>query len=140
MRSRARRRCRDHQRRQHPRRRNTGDYVTRGDIFAELPFGNKTVKLRLTGADIRAALENGVSQVDIGAGRFPQVSGLAFTYNPGRPPGARILSVAVEGVPLDEARSYTLATNDYLAGGAAATASSRRRRSSDDRRDDDGRR
>jgi 2',3'-cyclic-nucleotide 2'-phosphodiesterase (5'-nucleotidase family) len=41
-----------------------GTKLTRGDILAELPFGNKTVKLELTGADIRAALENGFSQIE----------------------------------------------------------------------------
>ena len=67
-----------------------GTKLTRGDIFAELPFGNKTVKLELTGADIRAALENGFSQVETGAGRFPQVSGLTVAINPGRPAGERV--------------------------------------------------
>ena len=52
---------------------NVVDYVRREfHGFAELPFGNKTVKLQLTGADIRAALENGLSQVEVAAGRFPQ--------------------------------------------------------------------
>ena len=94
-----------------------GATLTRGDIFAELPFGNRTVKLQLSGADIRAALENGFSQVEVFGGRFPQVSGLAVTYNPGRLPGQRVLSVTVGGEPLDDARTYTLATNDYMAGG-----------------------
>ncbi len=94
-----------------------GTRLTRGDIFAELPFGNKTVKFEITGADIRAALENGFSQIETGAGRFPQVSGLAVTISPGRPPGQRVVSVSVGGAPLDDARIYTLATNDYMAGG-----------------------
>jgi 2',3'-cyclic-nucleotide 2'-phosphodiesterase (5'-nucleotidase family) len=94
-----------------------GTTLTRGDIFAELPFGNRTVKLELPGAGIRAALENGFSQVEVFGGRFPQVSGLAVTYNPGRLPGQRVLSVTVGGEPLDDARTYTLATNDYMAGG-----------------------
>ena len=100
-----------------------GTTLTRGDILAELPFGNKTVKLELTGADIRAALENGFSQVENGAGRFPQVSGLTVEYNPGRPAGERVTSVMVGDAPLDDARTYTLATNDYIArGGDGYTA------------------
>lgn len=94
-----------------------GTQLTRGDILAELPFGNKTVKLELTGADVRAALENGFSEVENGAGRFPQVSGLTVEYNPGRPAGERVISVMVGGAPLDDAATYTLATNDYMAGG-----------------------
>jgi 5'-nucleotidase/UDP-sugar diphosphatase len=94
-----------------------GSKLTRGDVFAELPFGNKTVKFEVTGADIRAALENGFSQIETGAGRFPQVSGLTVVINPGRPAGERIVSVMAGGGPLDDARTYTLATNDYMANG-----------------------
>lgn len=100
-----------------------GTKLTRGDILAELPFGNKTVKLELTGADIRAALENGFSRVEEGAGRFPQVSGLVVEYNPGRPAGERVTSVMVGDEPLDDVKTYTLATNDYIArGGDGYTA------------------
>lgn len=94
-----------------------GTELTRGDILAELPFGNKTVKLELTGADIRAALENGFSQVENGAGRFPQVSGLTVEVSVGSPAGERVRSVTIGGEPLDDAKTYTLATNDYMAGG-----------------------
>lgn len=94
-----------------------GSTLTRGDVFAELPFGNKTVKLELTGADIRAALENGFSQIETGGGRFPQVSGLTVVINPGRPAGDRIVSVSVGAEPLDDAKTYTIATNDFVANG-----------------------
>ncbi|MDH5411701.1 MAG: bifunctional metallophosphatase/5'-nucleotidase, partial [Alphaproteobacteria bacterium] len=59
-----------------------GTVLTRKDVLTELPFGNVTVLLEMTGADVLAALENGVSQVEEKAGRFPQVSGLSFTYDP----------------------------------------------------------
>ena len=49
--------------------------LTRRDILTELPFGNITVLTELPGSQILAALENGVSQVEKGAGRFPQLSG-----------------------------------------------------------------
>jgi len=94
-----------------------GTELTRKDILAELPFGNVAVLLELKGADIRAALESGVSQVEAVAGRFPQVSGLAFTWDPAKPPGSRIVSVTVDGKPLDDAATYRVATNDYMAGG-----------------------
>ena len=57
-----------------------GTSITRRDMLTEMPFGNVVVKLRLTGAQIWDALENGVSQVENNAGRFPQVSGISFTY------------------------------------------------------------
>jgi 2',3'-cyclic-nucleotide 2'-phosphodiesterase (5'-nucleotidase family) len=94
-----------------------GTQLTRRDIFTELPFGNKTVKLEVTGAAIWAALENGFSEVENGAGRFPQVSGLAVEADFKQPKGSRVLSVTIGGKPLDRAASYTLATNDYMQGG-----------------------
>jgi 2',3'-cyclic-nucleotide 2'-phosphodiesterase (5'-nucleotidase family) len=94
-----------------------GTRLTRGDVFAELPFGNKLVKLEVTGADIEAAIENGLSQVEEGAGRFPQVSGLVVKADLKRPPGMRVFSITVNGEPLDKAKTYTLATNDFMAAG-----------------------
>lgn len=91
-----------------------GTALTRRDIFAELPFGNVAVLTELKGADLLAALENGVSQVEDKAGRFPQVSGLRFTYDPARSPGHRVLSVTVGDKPLDPEASYRVATNDYM--------------------------
>ncbi|MDQ3558613.1 MAG: 5'-nucleotidase C-terminal domain-containing protein [Pseudomonadota bacterium] len=94
-----------------------GAKLTRGDILAELPFGNVTVKLELTGAQIQAGLENGFSQVREVAGRFPQVSGMTVEADLSKPPGERVVSVMVGTEPLDPARTYTVATNDYMASG-----------------------
>src|SRR5690606_36300458 len=55
-----------------------GTVLTRRDVLTELPFGNSVTLLRITGAGIRAALENGVSRLEDGGGRFPQVSCLSF--------------------------------------------------------------
>lgn len=88
--------------------------ITRKDVLAWLPFGNVVVKVAVTGAVIRQALENGVSQWEQVAGRFPQVSGLRYTFNPSRPAGSRILEVRVGDRPLDEAATYTVATNDFM--------------------------
>ena len=95
----------------------TGSKLTRKMVLTELPFGNKTVVLRLTGAQVRDALENGVSRAENPSGRFPQVSGLAFTFDARRPPGERVMSVTVAGAPLEEGKTYTLATNSFLANG-----------------------
>jgi 2',3'-cyclic-nucleotide 2'-phosphodiesterase (5'-nucleotidase family) len=94
-----------------------GTELTRRDILTELPFGNKTLKLELTGAAILAALENGVSQVENTAGRFPHVSGMTVEADLTAPAGSRVKAVAVGGVALDPAKTYTLATNDYMARG-----------------------
>jgi 2',3'-cyclic-nucleotide 2'-phosphodiesterase (5'-nucleotidase family) len=94
-----------------------GTTLLRRDIQTELPFGNRTVKLELTGAQIVEGLENGFSQVEKAAGRFPQVSGIVVTIDLTKPPGSRVVSVTKGGQPLDMAKTYTVATNDYMASG-----------------------
>lgn len=91
-----------------------GHKLTRRDILTELPFGNRAVLTEVTGRDIVAALENGLSQVEQRGGRFPQMSGLNVTAETARPAGARVVSVLVNGAPLDEARLYRVATNDFM--------------------------
>ena len=94
-----------------------GTVLTRRDILTELPFGNVTVLTELPGSQVLAALENGVSQVENGAGRFPQVSGMTFEYDASAPAGSRISSVMIGDAPLDQSAVYKLATNDYVLGG-----------------------
>tara|TARA_B100000029_G_scaffold177683_1_gene175037 strand:+ start:65 stop:1579 length:1515 start_codon:yes stop_codon:yes gene_type:complete len=94
-----------------------GTMITRRDIQTELPFGNVVVKLGLKGSQIWEALENGVSQVEQNAGRFPQVSGMSFKWNPKAEVGSRVVSVEIGGRPLIKGKNYTVATNDYLANG-----------------------
>jgi 5'-nucleotidase / UDP-sugar diphosphatase len=91
-----------------------GTVLTRKDVLTELPFGNVTVLIRLSGADLLAALENGVSQIEADAGRFAQVSGMSYAYDPKRPPGSRIVEVEIGGDPLESGRIYQVATNDYI--------------------------
>jgi 2',3'-cyclic-nucleotide 2'-phosphodiesterase (5'-nucleotidase family) len=94
-----------------------GTSITRRDMLLEMPFGNVVVKIRLTGTQLWEALENGVSQVESGAGRFPQVSGISFVWNPKAKAGSRIISAKIGGQSLNKGRSYTVATNNYAAGG-----------------------
>ena len=94
-----------------------GTALTRRDILTELPFGNITMVTELPGSQVLAALENGVSQVEKGAGRFPQVSGLSFTYDPTAEPGKRVSEVLVAGQPLQPDAVYKVAVNDYILGG-----------------------
>ena len=94
-----------------------GTVLTRKDILSELPFGNTAVLIELSGADLLAALENGVSAVEDGAGRFPQVSGLRYAYDAAKAPGERVTEATVGDAPLDPKKTYTVATNDYIYGG-----------------------
>ncbi len=88
--------------------------LRRRDVLALLPFANKVVKLDVTGETLRAALENGLSQVERTAGRFPQVSGLRYVFDPKRPAGSRLVSVTVGGQPLDPRANYTMATFEFI--------------------------
>ncbi len=91
--------------------------ITRKQLYTALPFDNYLVAFRLTGRQLQAALEYGVSGVERREGRFPQVSGLSFAYRPAAPPGCRVTEVAVGARPLEPDRHYTVATNDFLAAG-----------------------
>jgi 5'-nucleotidase len=84
--------------------------------MAILPYENPIVKIEVTGATLRAALEHGVSRSaeEKEPGRFPQVSGLRFTFDARRPAGSRVTSVEVNGQPLDDKKTYTLASNTFL--------------------------
>ncbi|MFN3831354.1 MAG: 5'-nucleotidase C-terminal domain-containing protein [Allorhizobium sp.] len=95
--------------------------VTMGEVLTVLPFQNTLASFQLKGSDIVAALENGVSQVEEAAGRFPQVSGLKYTADLNKPAGSRISGVEVkEGdafVAIDPDKLYGVATNNYMRSG-----------------------
>ncbi|MFM7335279.1 MAG: bifunctional metallophosphatase/5'-nucleotidase [Tabrizicola sp.] len=94
-----------------------GRKLTRRDILTELPFGNVTVVTELPGSQVLLALENGVSQVEKGAGRFPQVSGLTYAFDASAPAGSRVSEVMVGGAALEADKLYKVAVNDYILGG-----------------------
>ncbi|SEW27970.1 bifunctional metallophosphatase/5'-nucleotidase [Natrinema salifodinae] len=91
--------------------------LTRRTIVDILPFPNRTAKLEVSGATLREAIERGVSAVAEGHGRFPQVSGMAYAYEPDAPAGDRVEAITVDGEPLADDATYELATNDFVASG-----------------------
>jgi 5'-nucleotidase/UDP-sugar diphosphatase len=93
------------------------------DLYAVLPFDNYLVALRLTGRQLKDALENGVSGSEAQTGRFPQVSGLSFTYRRFAPGGSRIQEIIIGGQPLVLDKEYVVATTDFLAAGGDGYAS-----------------
>ncbi|MBA3365225.1 MAG: 5'-nucleotidase C-terminal domain-containing protein [Actinobacteria bacterium] len=98
--------------------------ITRGQVLTVLPFGNVVVTVPVTGAQLKQQLENGVF-LPGAQGRFPQVSGLCFTYEPSKPAGSRVTSVVratstgctTTAVDLSETARYTLAENDFMSFG-----------------------
>jgi 2',3'-cyclic-nucleotide 2'-phosphodiesterase (5'-nucleotidase family) len=100
--------------------------ITRGQVNTVLPFGNQAATLTVNGAELKAMLENGVSALPGANGRFPQVSGLCFTFDVAAPIGSRVTGAvrqASDGsctgaaVDLTSASSYVIATNDFVASG-----------------------
>ena len=91
--------------------------LTVRDVLSILPFKNKLVKIQISGATLRAALEHGVarSTEDAEPGRFPQVSGIQFSFDASRKPGARVVDVKVNGQPLVDTKDYTLVTTTFVA-------------------------
>lgn len=93
--------------------------ITYGELNAVLPFGNLVTKIEVTGKQIVEALEFGAQSCPTAAGGFLQVAGLEFEIHTyveyGK--GERIQNVKVNGAPIDLNKTYTLATNDFMAAG-----------------------
>ncbi|MFA4904263.1 MAG: 5'-nucleotidase C-terminal domain-containing protein [Desulfobaccales bacterium] len=87
------------------------------DVYNALPYDNYLIAIQLTGAQLKEALEHGVSQVGKPSHRFPQVSGLTFTYSRSAPVGSRVREVIVGGQLLNLTKKYIVATIDYLGAG-----------------------
>jgi len=92
--------------------------VTMGEVLTVLPFQNTLSTFEISGKDVVAALENGTSQLEEGAGRFAQVAGLKYSFDKSAPVNSRISAVEVmEGgawKPIDPAKTYLAATNNYV--------------------------
>jgi 5'-nucleotidase/UDP-sugar diphosphatase len=95
--------------------------VTMGEVLTVLPFQNTLATFQLRGSDVVAALENGVSQIDQGAGRFPQVAGLKYAFDVSKPAGSRISDVQVlqgdSWKPIDTGATYGVVSNNYMRAG-----------------------
>jgi 2',3'-cyclic-nucleotide 2'-phosphodiesterase (5'-nucleotidase family) len=100
--------------------------ITRGQVLTVLPFGNIIVTLTVGGDELKTMLENGVSAMPAVNGKFPQVSGLCFTYDIALSPGSRVLSAVradaagnCTATPIDltSSSTYRIAENDFMAGG-----------------------
>ncbi|MCT8140481.1 5'-nucleotidase C-terminal domain-containing protein [Anaerobacillus sp. CMMVII] len=95
--------------------------ITLGQVLTVLPFGNNLVTLDLTGAELLAALEHSVSEVETAQGKFSQVSGIKFKYDINKPAGQRVWFVEAKTdngfEVLDLSKTYRIATNAFAADG-----------------------
>ena len=92
--------------------------LTKRDVLSMLPFNNPIVKVELSGKVLRQILEHSVARSgkgeDVEPGRFPQISGMRFEFDASKPAGSRIVAASVGGQPLDDGKTYTVATSDFL--------------------------
>ena len=91
--------------------------LTLEDAMEILAFQNEVVTLEMTGIQILDMLEFAVSSYPEISGKFLQVSGLRFYFDPSEPAGERVKDVRINGNSLRYTRTYTVATNEFLAAG-----------------------
>lgn len=101
--------------------------ATYGSLFELQPFGNTLYALTMTGAQLRGLLEAMLTKNPVN----DHVSGLTIKYDPTKPAGSRLVSATMaDGTALNDARTYKVIVNDFLAtggegynaGGRAASA------------------
>ena len=101
-----------------------GNTVSYGDLFAVQPFGNAMTVLDLTGAQIKALLEEQFDNAGVPTQtKVLQVSGgLTYSYDSTAARGSRVDagSIKLNGTVLDAAKTYRVVTNSFLAGGGDA--------------------
>ena len=88
--------------------------VTRGDIMAIFPFSNIIQVAEVNGKTVRDMLEHSVFGFPATFGGFLTPSGVTFSFDPTKPIGHRVSDILVGGKPLDDNKTYTLATTDFL--------------------------
>lgn len=103
--------------------------ITFGDALTVLPFSNLLATFEMSGANLIRVLEHGVGAITVNEagvvsrqglnGRFLQVGGLRYSYDPSQRVGQRIVSVEVKNAdgsysPIDESTIYTVVTNGFL--------------------------
>lgn len=88
--------------------------VTRRDLLDIFPYGNTVNAIEISGATVRKMLEHSVEFYPAFSSTFLAVSGMTFSYDPSKPPGHRVEKIFVNGEPLDENKTYTLALSSFL--------------------------
>lgn len=90
--------------------------LTYGQIFATQPFTNTLITQTLTGAELKALLEQGFDATGPAQALIPS-AGFTYSFDLSRPVGDRVTAMAFNGVAIDPAANYRVTTNNFLAGG-----------------------
>jgi 2',3'-cyclic-nucleotide 2'-phosphodiesterase (5'-nucleotidase family) len=86
--------------------------ITIRDIWEINPFGNEFAVFKVDGATLRNMME---WQADR-KGELMQISGMKYRFDSSKPSGSKIVSIEVGGQPVEDGRTYSIATNSYVAG------------------------
>jgi len=91
------------------------------DAFAMMPFGNNLVVMSLTGAQLKAALEQQYATAIRSGFNAPAAlapsEGFTYAVDMSKAAGSRIVDMRLSGKPVDPASSYRVSLNNYLASG-----------------------
>jgi len=90
--------------------------VTFGDLYLVQPFNSQLETLSYTGAELKAALEQGFD-ADGPEQVLACSAGFHFSYDRTRPAGDRIVDMLLNGAKVDPAKSYRVTVNSFLANG-----------------------
>lgn len=91
--------------------------VRKRDTVAIFPFGNTLRVAEIKGSTVREMIEHSVEFYPSSFGGFLDVSGMTFSYDPTKPPQHRVTEILVDGQPLDEDKTYTIALADFQTAG-----------------------
>ncbi len=93
-----------------------GGAVTFGQLYAVQPFANTLVTQTMTGAELKAALEQGFDAEQPLQVLSPSV-GFHYSFDVSRQVGDRVTAMTLDGAAIDPVRDYRVTTNNFLANG-----------------------
>ncbi len=88
--------------------------VTVGELISAFPFPNTIVQLEMKGSDVREMFEHGAGLTN---GILQASKGVEMAYDESKPIGKRLIKCNINGVPLDDAKTYKMLTSNFLADG-----------------------
>jgi 5'-nucleotidase len=91
--------------------------VTYGDAFSMQPFGNSLVVMTLTGAELKAVLEQQQPPGRSGPSFLAPSAGLAYRWVASAPHGQRVQGLSLHGQPVLDGQALRVTVNSFMADG-----------------------
>lgn len=91
--------------------------VTFGESFTVQLFGNNLTTITMTGAQIKAVLEQQFTAAGAVRIILQVPNGFTYSWSLSAPAGNKVSNIAINGVPLDANASYRVTVNSFLADG-----------------------